>query len=66
MGGAAGSIAENVAVIRERIERAAIRGRRRLDEITLVGISKRVPAELIREAFLAGVTQFGESRVQEW
>jgi PLP dependent protein len=66
MSGVAGSIADNVVAIRERIERAAIRGQRRLDEITLVGISKGIPAELIREAFLAGVRHFGESRVQEW
>jgi PLP dependent protein len=66
MSGAARSIAENVAVVRERIERAAVRGRRSLNEITLVGISKGVPPELIREAFAAGVRHFGESRVQEW
>jgi PLP dependent protein len=66
MSSAAGSIAENVAVIRECMERAAIRGRRRLDEITLVGISKHMPVESIREAFHAGVRHFGESRVQEW
>jgi PLP dependent protein len=58
-------VAENVAAVRKRIECAAVRGKR-LDEITLVGISKGVPAELIREAFAAGVRHFGESRVQEW
>jgi PLP dependent protein len=66
MSGVAKSLAENVAVLRERMERAALRGKRRLDEITLVGISKGMSAELIREAFLAGVRHFGESRVQEW
>jgi pyridoxal phosphate enzyme (YggS family) len=66
MSAAAQSIAGNLAVIRERIERAAMRSRRRLDEITLVAISKRVPAELIRAAYEAGVRHFGESRVQEW
>jgi hypothetical protein len=60
------SIAENVVAIRERIERAATRAKRRLGEITLVGISKGTPAERIREAYLAGVRHFGESRVQEW
>ena len=66
MGAAASSIAENVAAIRERIERAAARAKRRPEEITLVAISKGVPADRIREAFLAGVRHFGESRVQEW
>ena len=43
-----------------------MRGKRSLAEITLVGVSKGVPPELIREAFAAGVRHFGESRVQEW
>jgi pyridoxal phosphate enzyme (YggS family) len=60
------SIAGNVAAIRERIGAAARRGKRRPEEITLVAISKGVPAERIREAFAAGVRHFGESRVQEW
>jgi len=66
MSGAAGSIAENVASIRERIERAALRAKRRGDDVTLVGISKGVPAESIREAHSAGIRHFGESRVREW
>jgi pyridoxal phosphate enzyme (YggS family) len=66
MTGTSESIAENVAAVRERIERAAMRGKRNLAEITLVGVSKGVPPELIREAFAAGVRHFGESRVQEW
>lgn len=66
MSGSVSSIAENVSAIRKRIERAASRGQRRLDEITLIGISKGVPAEFIRQAFDAGVRHFGESRVQEW
>ena len=59
-------IAQNVDAVRKQMERAAVRGKRSLDGITLVGISKGVPAELIREAFAAGVRHFGESRVQEW
>ena len=66
MGIATGSIAASVAAVRERMERAAGRAKRRAEEITLVGISKGVSADRIREAFLAGVRHFGESRVQEW
>jgi len=66
MGAAVSPIAANVAAIRERMERAAGRANRRSEEITLVGISKGVAAERIREAFAAGVRHFGESRVQEW
>ncbi len=58
-------IAENLARIREQVERAAGRAGRRAEEITLVGVSKTVPAEKIREAYEAGVRHFGENRVQE-
>ena len=60
------AIRDNLAGIRERIERAAARAGRRAEEITLIGVSKTHPAEAIREAFAAGVRHFGENRVQEW
>lgn len=60
------SIAENLARIRERIERSASRVGRRADEISLVAVSKTHSAERIREAYQAGVRHFGENRVQEW
>ena len=60
------SIAENLARIRERIERAASRAGRPAEKITLVAASKRHAPERIREAYRAGVRHFGENRVQEW
>jgi len=60
------SIAENLARIRERIERAASRAGRPAEQITLVAVSKTHPAERIREAHGAGLRHFGENRVQEW
>jgi len=60
------SVAENVAAVRERMQRAAARCGRAADEITLVAVSKTFPAEKIREAYEAGVRHFGENRVQEW
>jgi pyridoxal phosphate enzyme (YggS family) len=59
-------LSENLARVRERIERAAARAGRRADEITLIAISKTHPAERIRELYEAGVRHFGENRVQEW
>jgi len=44
---------------------AAIRTHRQPDEVTLVAVSKTHPAEIIREAIAAGVTDLGENRVQE-
>jgi len=58
-------IAERVAVVRERIARAAARAGRQPREVTLVAVSKTHPPETVREAFAAGLRDFGENRVQE-
>jgi len=60
------SIHENLLRVRGRIAAAASQARRDPDEITLIGVSKTHPAEAIREAFAAGLRDFGENRVQEW
>ncbi|MFZ1132850.1 MAG: YggS family pyridoxal phosphate-dependent enzyme, partial [Terriglobales bacterium] len=59
------SIAENIARVRERIAAAAQRAIRSPDEVKLMGVSKTFSAELIREAYAAGLRVFGENRVQE-
>ena len=58
-------IASRVAAVRERIARAAARAGRRPDAITLIAVSKTQPAEVVREAFAAGLRDFGENKVQE-
>ena len=60
------SISENIAAVRERIERAAHGAGRVSEEIALMAVSKTQPAERIREAYLAGQRLFGENRVQEF
>jgi len=60
------NIHENLLRVRERIAAAANRARRNPEEITLIAVSKTHPAEAIREAFDAGLRDFGENRVQEW
>jgi PLP dependent protein len=62
----AGAISDNIAQVRERIARAAERAGRRVEEITLVAVSKTFPAESIRAAYEAGVRHFGENRLQEF
>jgi pyridoxal phosphate enzyme (YggS family) len=62
--GAAG-VAHRVDELRSRIEAAATRAGRDPRAVTLVGASKQQPPELVAAAFAAGVTVFGESRVQE-
>jgi pyridoxal phosphate enzyme (YggS family) len=60
------SISDNIAAVRERIERAAHGAGRVSEEIALMAVSKTQPAERIREAYLAGQRLFGENRVQEF
>src|SRR5580700_2316637 len=60
------SIAENLAAVRERIERTARHAGRRPEEIVLMAVSKTQPPGRIREAYNAGQRLFGENRVQEF
>jgi pyridoxal phosphate enzyme (YggS family) len=50
---------------RQRISAAALRSKRRIEDITLVAVTKTHPAAAVREAIAAGLTEFGENRVQE-
>jgi hypothetical protein len=63
-------VAANVLQIRERIGAAAARGvfsgARDPGDVTLIAVSKTVPAEAIRAAYAADIRHFGENRVQEW
>ncbi len=61
----AGSIASSVERVRERIAAAARRSGRASDAVVLVGVSKTVEPERIRQAVDAGLTDLGENRVQE-
>jgi hypothetical protein len=58
-------IKENVAQVRERIAAACRCSGRAPEDVKLVAISKAFPAQSIREAYEAGLRDFGENRVQE-
>lgn len=58
-------IAANLASLRERIAAACARAGRDPAAVTLMGVSKFQPPEAVRAALDAGLTTFGESRVQE-
>ena len=60
------SIAENIARVRERIDRAARRAGRDPSAITLMAVSKTFSPDSIREAYAAGIRTFGENRAQEF
>jgi len=55
----------NIQRVRDRIEAACRRSGRQPEDVKLIAISKTFPAERIREAYEAGLRDFGENRVQE-
>jgi pyridoxal phosphate enzyme (YggS family) len=59
------SIAGNIAEIEERIQKVCDLTGRKRNEITLMGVSKFIPLDMAEEAFRAGISCFGESRVKE-
>lgn len=58
-------IAARLQAVRERIADAARRSGRSSEDIRLICVTKSVGLGEIREAIAAGVTDFGENRVQE-
>lgn len=58
-------LAPRLALLRDRIAAAARRAGRNPAEVTLIGVSKRVPPVRVIEAVAAGLRDLGESYVQE-
>lgn len=58
-------IATRLADVRTEIARAARAARRKPEDVTLVAVTKQRPASDIEALIAAGVTDFGENRVQE-
>jgi pyridoxal phosphate enzyme (YggS family) len=58
-------IRDRIDRVRQAIAAAARRAGRDPDGVRLVAVTKTVPPERIREAVAAGLTVFGENRVQE-
>jgi len=54
-----------IAEVRTRIDAASARAGRRPEEVRLIGVTKKVPPEMVRRAAEAGLTEFGENYVQE-
>jgi len=60
------SFAQRLSSIEARITAACLRAARPRKEVRLMGVSKMHPAEALAEAAHAGLTLFGENRVQEF
>lgn len=58
-------IAENLAIVRNRIADASLRSGRPVDAVRFVLVTKTVPPERVLEAVRAGATDLGENKVQE-
>ncbi len=59
------NLPERLAEVRDRMEKAATAAGRRVDSITLLGITKGQPAAALHAAARAGITDVGESYLQE-
>jgi len=59
-------LANRLAAVEERIARALARCGRQRNEITLIGVTKVLPATVIRTGYEAGLRDFGENYVQEF
>ena len=57
---------ERLEQVEERIANAAARAGRARSEITLIAVTKKFPADVIREAYDLGMRRFGENYVQEF
>lgn len=58
-------ISENLNDVRARIREACAASGRKETDVTLIAVSKTKPVEMLKEAYDAGVRDFGENKVQE-
>ena len=56
---------ENLNEVKSRMRKACAAAGRDENEVTLIAVSKTKPAEMLKEAYDAGVRDFGENKVQE-
>jgi pyridoxal phosphate enzyme (YggS family) len=59
------TIADNILQVSSRIRAAALAAHRDEHSVQLLAVSKTKPAEAVREAYAAGVSDFGENYLQE-
>lgn len=59
------AFAANLKIVRERIAAACRRCGRSADDVRLLPVTKTVPADVLRFAYTAGISDFGENKLQE-
>lgn len=58
-------IRENLKQVEQTLAAACRKAERQRDEVTLIAVSKTKPVDLLKEAYAAGIRDFGENKVQE-
>lgn len=58
-------IKDNIAFVKEQIDKACEQVKRNKNEVTLIAVSKTKPIEMLQEAYDMGCRDFGENKVQE-
>jgi pyridoxal phosphate enzyme (YggS family) len=59
------TLARRYEALKDRIDAACARAERHPADVLLVAVSKTFGADVVLEAFAAGITDFGENRAQE-
>ncbi|HLR70318.1 MAG TPA: YggS family pyridoxal phosphate-dependent enzyme, partial [Pseudogracilibacillus sp.] len=59
------SVTENLASVQEKIKQACDKANRKMDEITVIGVTKYVTIERTKELLAAGINNIGENRTDE-
>lgn len=59
------TFAANLHDVQERIAAACLRSGRQPEDVRLLPVTKTVPAHVLRCAFAAGISDFGENKLQE-
>jgi len=60
------NLSQRIEQVEQRIQSAAYRAGRKREEITLVAVTKKFDADVVREAHSLGLRVFGENYVQEF
>ena len=58
-------ITENLKIVEENIAASCKASGRNRDDVVLIAVSKTKPEEMIREAYAAGIRDFGENKSKE-
>ena len=59
------ALPDSIEQVRNRIESACLRSKRRKEDILLIAVTKTIPVERIQQALSEGLTHFGENYIQE-